>query len=128
MDIKQTEFTASSQKIEITDSDSSVKIVEEKVQVNVVESAVSVGPSADDALPEEVFFTEAALMEPSSEKDSEEEPAADKEEDSSDEMLFTEAAIFEPLPEETAEEVVENAAAGVSDDAAEASTETGSAP
>ena len=116
MDIKQTEFTASSQKIEITDSDSSVKIVEENVQVNVVESAVSVGPSADDALPEEVFFTEAALMEPSSGKDSEEESAADKEEDSSDEMLFTEAAIFEPLPEEAAEE---DSDAEISDDKAQ---------
>ena len=50
----------------------------------------------------------------------EEEP---EEEESTDLTQETQEA-----PEETAEEVVENAAAGVSDDAAEASTETGSAP
>ena len=85
MDIKHTEFTASSKKIEISNDSGSVNIVRENVQVNIVNSKSAAEPPVDEMLSEEVFLTEAALVEPVPEKpieEAQEEPAAEDEEDS----------------------------------------------
>ena len=68
MDIKHTEFTASSKKIEISNDSGSVNIVRENVQVNIVNSKSAAEPPVDEMLSEEVFLTEAALVEPAPEK------------------------------------------------------------